>query len=589
MRFSRRRGPKPRPSGLRPGGRGGVELLVPVLLGVTGLAAYHNAFHGPFVLDDLYAIQANETIRTLWPPWGALSPPAHSAVTGRPLANLSLAFNYAVDGLDVTSYHVFNLAVHIFSAVVLYAIVLRTLRSPGRLAADHTGALGIATAVALLWVVHPLGSESVDYTIQRTELLMSLFFLSTLYLALRGFESRERRVWHAAALVTFALGLGSKEVIAVAPIVVLAYDWLFWSASLKDALRRHRLLYAGFAVVLVSFVVVVGARFSRTLSGFARDDVTPWEYALTQSGVIVHYLRLAVWPAPLVADYAGWPIATSVASVLPSLAVIIALFGLTLWGVIRRRKLAFLGVIFFLVLAPTSSFRPLPNEVAAERRMYLPLAATVVLVVLGAHALLRRLQAPRGVGTALVTALAVSLALVTVRRNSDYRTPLSFWSDVVSKRPNNPRARLWLGNYLYRNGKKAEAYEHFEAAVRLQPGDGKAQYGFGVVLDSQGRTDEAIQHYRIALRIDPKNAWAHNNLGIALAGRRETDEAIEHYRQAIRIEPGYAAAHNNLAAALVQKGRTDEAIEHLETAIRLKPDWGNARRALDNLRSRTSP
>jgi Flp pilus assembly protein TadD len=557
------------------------------LLVVAGLVAYHNSFRGAFILDDLYAIPSNPTIRSLWPPGGMLSPPAHSAVTGRPLVNLSLAINYAFGGLDVTSYHVFNLVIHVLAALVLFGVVRRTLGAPGLTPRYRDQALGIATAAALLWIVHPLMTESVDYTIQRTELLMGLFFLLTLYLALRGFESQERKVWHATALVTFALGLGSKEVIAVAPAVVLAYDRLFWSASWKDALRRHRLLYGGLVVVLVSFVLLVGERFSRTFAAFASRKITPWEYALTQSGVIVHYLRLAVWPTPLVADYAGWPIATSVASVLPSLIFVTALLGLTLWGVIRRRKLAFLGVFFFLVLAPTSSFRPLPNEIAAERRMYLPLAAAVVLVLLGANALLRSLHAPHRAGLALVAALAATFVLVTVRRNEDYRTALSFWSDVVAKRPDNPRARLWLGNYLYRSGKSAEAYPHLEAAARLRPDDGRAQYGFGIVLDSQGRRDEAIERYRIALRIDPKNTWAHNALGNALAVRRETDEAVGHYREAIRIDPGYADAYNNLAVALVEQGRTDEAMRHFETALRLKPDLAVARRSLNNLRNRT--
>jgi tetratricopeptide (TPR) repeat protein len=565
-----------------------LDRLVAPLLVAAGLFAYHNALRGPFVLDDLYAIQSNQTIRTLWPPWGALSPPAHSAVTGRPLVNLSLAFNYALHGLDVTSYHGFNLTAHILSALVLFGIVLRTLRSPDLRSRYRVGAVGIATAAALLWVVHPLTTESVDYTIQRTELLMGLFFLLTLYFALRGFETPERWGWHAAALAAFALGLGSKEVIAVAPAVVLAYDRLFWSTSFKEALRRRRLLYGGFAVVLVLFVLVVGARFSRTFTAFVAHEITPWQYGLTESGVILHYLCLALWPDRLAADYAGWPIATSAVSVLPSLIAVGALFALTVWGLVRQKKIAFLGVFFFLVLAPTSSFRPMPAEVAAERRMYLPLAAVVLLFVLAGHTLLRRVDAPRAAGRGLVAVLAVVLALVTVRRNEDYRTTLSFWSDIVAKRPDNPRARMWLGNYLYEHGKRAEAYEHLATAVRLQPKDAQAQYGLGVVLASQGRTDEAIERYRTSLLMDPQNAAAHNNLGIVLAARRQTEEAIEHYLAAIRIDPAHAGAHYNLALILADRVRMDEAIGHLEAALRLKPDFPEARRALDGFRSRAN-
>jgi tetratricopeptide (TPR) repeat protein len=509
-------------------------------------------------------------------------------VTRRPLVNLSLALNYAFDGLNVTSYHVFNLVTHLLAALVLFGIVRHTLRAPPLHARYGDHASGLASAAALLWVVHPLTTESVDYTIQRTELLMGLFFLVTLYCSIRSFESPGKWSWSIAAVGAFALGMGSKEVIVVAPAIVLVYDWVFHSPSLWDAIKRHYRLYAGYGVVVVLYVLLVGTRLRWVIERLGSRVITPWEYAKTECGVVVHYLRLAFWPDALAADYTGWPIATSVVSVLPSLVAIGALLALTLWGLVRRRPLVLLGVWFFAILAPTSSFKPLPSEIAAERRMYLPLMAVVVLVVLAGHALLRDLGAPRGVGAAVVAILAVTLSLVTMRRNDDYRTTFSFWSDAVAKRPDNPRARMWLGNYLYENGRITEALQHLTEAARLQPGDADAQYSIGVVLGSMGKTDQAVDRYREALRINPENASAHNNLGIVLAGRGEIDEAIHQYREALRILPGHANAHYNLALALISQGLTIEATEHLETAIRLQPDFAEARQTLDDLRSRAS-
>jgi tetratricopeptide (TPR) repeat protein len=561
------------------------ERFAAALLVPAAFVAYHNALRGPFILDDLYSIARNPTIRSLWPLSSVLSPPAHSAVTGRPIVNLTLALNYAFGGLNVGSYHLFNLTVHVLAALVLFAIIRRTLDAPPLRVRYRGQSVGLALAVALLWVVHPLTSESVNYTIQRTELLMGLFFLLTLYCALRGFESPERWSWHAGALAAFALGLGSKEVIAVAPVIVLVYDWFFRSKSLREVVERHWRLYAGFVVVLASYVLLVGTRLRRAFTPTNRT-VTPWDYAKTECGVIVHYLRLVFWPDELAGDYAGWPIARSVAEVLPSLIVIAALVALTSWGFARRHKLALVGVWCFAILAPTSSFRPLAAEIAAERRMYLPLAGIIVLVVLAGHTLLRRVTAPRGAGVAIVLVLAATLSFVTVRRNNDYRTTLAFWSDVVAKRPDNPRARIWLGNYPQTQGRSAEALEHLTAAVRLGPGDGHAQYSLGVVLASQGKRDQAIDRYREALRIDHENAPAHNNLGILLADRGEIDEAIEHYREAIRIDPAYAGARYNIALVLGRRGRMAEAINNLEAAIRLKPDFPEARRALEDFRRR---
>jgi hypothetical protein len=298
------------------------------------------------------------------------------------------------------------------------------------------------------------------------------------------------------------------------------------------------------------FVMFVGTRLRQAFTGIA-DVVSPWHYALTQSGVIVRYLGLAIWPHSLTADYGGWPIATSLKSVLPYVTIVLALLALVSWGLVRKKKLAFVGVWFFVILAPTSSFRPLTNEVAAERRMYLPLAAIVLLAVLGGSNLLRRLRAPRISGRLVVLALAAVLAFFTVRRNHVFRTPIVFWSDVVSKRPDNPRARISLGYYLYKQGRHADALTHLARAVRLEPANASARYSFGVVLASQGKTTEAI----------------------------------EQYREAIRINPQDVRTHFNLARALVQQGHRDESIEHLEAAIRLRPDFSAARRLLAQLRS----
>jgi tetratricopeptide (TPR) repeat protein len=525
----------------------GIERLAAPLIAVAGFFAYHNSLRGAFVLDDLGAILENATIRTLWPPWAPLSPPIRSALAGRPLVNLSFAVNYAWGRFDVGSYHLLNLAIHVLAALVLFGVVRRTFAGPALQPRFRGEAPWIATAVALLWVVHPLTSESVDYTIQRTELLMGLFFLLTLYFSIHGFESPQRWGWHVAALGAFALGICSKEVIVVAPAVVFVYDWLFESGSFKVALHRHRRLYAGFAVVLVLYLLLVENNLHRAFSGIGSRAVSPWAYALTQSGVIFHYLRLALWPAPLVGDYDGWPIATSVASVLPSLIAVLALVGLTFWGLVRRRKLAFLGVWFFAILAPTSSFRPILNEIVAERRMYLPLAAVLVLVVLAGRALLRRLEAPRAVGISVVASVATVLALSTMRRNDDYRTTFFFWSDVVAKRPDDARARMWLGDYYFRNGRSADALAQMQEAVRLKPRDGHALYNLGNVLANLGRTEEAIQQFREAVRSDPAHPRAHFNYARALVRQGRTEEAIEQLVVALHLDPNFGAAQRMLA------------------------------------------
>jgi tetratricopeptide (TPR) repeat protein len=579
-------------------------IVSPLLLLAAGLYAYHNSLHGPLIYDDLPAIVENPLIRTLWPPWHVLTPPPGSPLmyeVGRPTVILSLAINYALGGLSVVGYHAVNLAIHLIAALALYGIVRRTLLRPVLHSQYGQQTSFLALAVALIWVVHPLTSESVTYIIERTESLMGVFLLLTLYAVIRGAcpaladgegggESARPIGWYALAVACCALSMGSKEVAVVAPLVILAYDRLFLSASFREALRRRSGLYAAFALVFV-LTVLISHRF---VGGRHFNGVDTFDYLKTESGVLVYYLRLAVWPHPLVADYSDWPIVSSLAPVLPSAIVVIALLAGTAWAFLRMRPVAFLGIWFFFILAPTSSFFPIVKEPIAERRMYLPLAALIALVVIGGHTLLRRswarLGAParwrRLVEAGAVAVLVATLAQATVARNDDFRSVTTFWTDIIAKRPNNARAQLNLGDYLYRQGQTSEALAHFREAVRINPGYADAHYGLGTVLASQGKVREAMASYETAIHIyntlelaedpdigkNPGFAWSHLNLANAQAAEGKLDDAIANYTEAIRLRPGETLAHNNLGNVLVRKGDLAKAATQYAEALRLSPD-----------------
>jgi hypothetical protein len=179
------------------------------VLALAALAAYGNTFRVPFLFDDGPAILENSGIRRLWPLGGAIWPQSKvSAVSGRPVANFTLALNYALSGTDVWSYHALNLLIHVLAGLTLFGVVRRTLVLVGRVIPNPPGAVSIgsirrvkdnapylsdagdgvwlAFAVALLWTLHPLQTEAVTYIVQRVESLMGLFYLLTLYCFIRG-------------------------------------------------------------------------------------------------------------------------------------------------------------------------------------------------------------------------------------------------------------------------------------------------------------------------------------------------------------------------------------------------------------------
>ncbi len=205
------------------------------------LLAYSNSFQGEFIFDDKPAIVDNQDVRRLWPLLPAVYPSSPGLTTaGRPVVCLSLAVNYAISGTEVWSYHAFNLLVHILATLTLFGVVRRTLELPKRSARFGRRSMGLALAAALIWGLHPLQTESVTYIVQRAESLVGLFFLLTLYCVVRGEQSTAWRHWRLLAVACCGLGMASKEVMVVAPVLVLLYLRVFVFDSWREAFRARR-------------------------------------------------------------------------------------------------------------------------------------------------------------------------------------------------------------------------------------------------------------------------------------------------------------------------------------------------------------
>ncbi|HVT72129.1 MAG TPA: tetratricopeptide repeat protein [Lacunisphaera sp.] len=509
------------------------------LLALAGFLAYANALRAPFVFDDLVAVVGNPSIRHLA---SALLPPATAgSAAGRPLVNATFAINYALGGEDVTGYHALNLLIHLAATLVLFGFLRRTFLLPPLRDRFPSAALPVAFFSALLWTVHPLLTESVTCIVQRTESLASLWLLLTLYCLVRAAESAVARRWLAGSFAACLLGTFTKEIVVVAPLLAVGCQALLIDGSWRTAWNRRRGFFGLLALTwlpLAWFIMVNGPRHG---SGF-RTGVSSWEYALTQARAVALYLKLAFWPNPLVLDY-GTTLAHSFAAVWPQALLLAVLAGATAVAAVRRMPAAFAGIWFFGILAPSSSVVPLVTQTIAEHRMYLPLAGVVVPLVAGAWALAGRRSAVAFV------ALAVVLAILTVRRNAVYQSTLGLWDDTVAKAPDNPRAWTNLGN----------------------------------ALDEGGREDEALRAYDRALVLSPSDGPTHYNLGNLYARRGQPEKAIEHFQAAVRAEPGDAAAHAKLGVLLVATGRDAEGRAQLHTALQLDPDNAMARDELARL------
>lgn len=573
--------------------------LAMALLVIAGLTCTANTYDNPFIFDDVDAIVDNPRIRTLSPASIFGQDPVNTPLSGRPTATLSFALNHALGGLDVRGYHLINNLIHILAALTLFGLVRRTLLLPCFAPRFSKDATGYALAVALLWTVHPLQTAAVTYIVARTESLMGLCYLLTVYCAVRGFQAARPGKWYAAAVTACALGAGSKEVIVSAPLLVLVYDVLFGQQSWTGALRRRKGLYFALAS---TWVVILANQLHLPHAGGIRFDIpglSPFDYLLTQVTVLVHYLRLSLWPAPLVLDSQDWPLADALTpDFILSLALILTLCAATVAGLRHRAWWSFAGIWFFAILAPTSSVIPLLGEIVDERRMYLPLAAVIVLLVFGGDALGRRIaaalswrsNAARSALLAILTIATLLFGAMTWARNLDYRSGMTIWTDTVNKRPNNPRAREGLGKELMKEGRFAEAADQFRTALGLSPPgqapEDVAEFysALGAALAETGDFSEAIRMHRRSIDLMGSKALMHHRLGNTFLRANDLPNAAQAFQEATRLAPDYYPAHGNLAMILMQMGDLRGAEKHLQVVIRLSPDQGPALAMLANLR-----
>lgn len=582
-----------------------------LVLGVAVIAAYANTWNAPFVYDDVLAIPENPTIRRLWPLTDVLLPQSDGGLTvsGRPMLNLSFALNYAVSGTEVWSYHALNALVHLGAALLVFGLVRRTLARRGNIATqtaattpDNSGGRpgawrvrDAATLVALViaggWALHPLQTQAVTYIVQRAESLMGFFYLLTLYAFVRAVEAGPRagthgtlpvaaglrdeqaapraRGWAGVSIAACVLGMATKEVMATAPLLVLLYDRTFVAGTFAAAWRRRHGYYLALGstwLVLAALLLSTGGNRGGTVG--LGVGLPLWAYPLTQFQAVARYLGLSAWPQPLVFEY-GTFWAKVAADVVPYAVMVLPLLAATVVGLRRWPVAGFVGGAFFLILAP-SSLAPGTIQMIVEHRMYLPLAAVVAAVGVAAW----RMAGPTAV--VALGAAAVALALLTARRNHDYRSHLALWTDTVAKRPLNPRAHVGLAEALAEAGRFAEAIAVREEAVRLRPEESTDHYNLALTLAEAGQVEAAVRQYLLALKLQPNEARTHNNLAILLARLGRHEEALTHYAAAVQLKPNDALYHYNHGIALMRAGQWAAATASYEAALRLRPDYADA-------------
>jgi tetratricopeptide (TPR) repeat protein len=540
----------------------------PVGIVLLGLFAYSNAFHGDFVYDDLPWIRDNPLVRSL----GHFFGPGDAWNERRYLGLLTFALNYRWGGLSTTGYHAVNVAIHVASSLLLYALVLLTFRSPrisGSSLAPQRHA--IAFVAAALFVAHPVQTQAVTYVVQRFTSLATLFCLASLvlYVVWRlgpepGRPARlPRLTWLALAVLADLAAMRTKEIALALPFGILLYELFFLDGPWRK--RFWYLLPFALTLPIIPYSYLSGGGLSITT-----DQPPPLrraDYLITQTTVIAKYVGMLFVPAGQALDH-HYPTYRSLLEprVLLSDAFLVSLAALAAAPLVQdlrhRRsnldpvfRIVSFGIAwFFLGLAPQSTFIPIP-DVFVEHRLYLSSVGAAMAVASALALVVRRLPVAVPSRVLVLAGLAVSLLLATatMQRNEVWRSELTVWRDSAEKIPGTSRAHANLGTLLIRGREVEAGLAELRLAVELSPEWAWPRAQLGAALLQLGRTAESESQLRRALALKPDDPEAAFNLGLLLARSGRRDEARPYFQTFLRVAPKTYEQARRAAAGFLSK------------------------------------
>lgn len=530
-----------------------LRLLVAWLwIAALTLIVYRDAFTAPFFLDDISAITQIKSagISAIF----SASPP--TSISGRPVVAFTLMLNHAVSGERVWSYHAFNLAVHLANVALLLSLLTRVFSHASAPTRLRPFAEILSIAVALVWSIHPLLSESLIYVIQRTELLATFFMLATIMCTARAFDAQKTSVqiiWLILAALASAMGMGCKETAIAIPFVVLVFDRLFLNGNWRDALRSRRTHSAG--LFLTTFILVGFLLTSPRGRSVGFSHGIHWlDYLYTQANAIVMYCKLSVIPAPLQIMYDVPLIRTWSAAALSGLFILLAI-AFTLHGLVKGRASAMAGAVFFLVLAPSSSFVPIVTEIVAERRMYLPLAALLALAAGACVCALSwigerwpRLGLPANAIVSAGFAITAVFVYESHERTREFKSAEIIWRNIVAQAPGHPMGWNNLGTLLLAQDRPREAAACYWRAAQVRSANPELFQQFvlpranlALALVAIGDIDRARSTAESVLKSHPAQPRAHLALARVFVQLNQPIAAVDEFRQAHLLEPENAA------------------------------------------------
>ncbi|MFA5356363.1 MAG: tetratricopeptide repeat protein [Candidatus Omnitrophota bacterium] len=569
-----------------------------ILIVVFAFSAFYPITKNGFVnWDDGIYVTDNSAISSL--SWDKAKDIFSSFYFGNyhPLTMLSYSLEFALFGADPFYYHLTNIILHILNSLLVFWFFYLLFKKAG-----------LSLIVALLFGVHPLGTEAVAWVSARKELLYAFFFLGSLVAYLYYLREKKLSAPYFISLLLFIFSLLSKGMAITLPIALLIIDYLKGRKYGRVGLIEKIPFFA------LSFIFgIIAIMGQQSIGAIRREGVFDLLPKLAvASYAATFYLGKIILPVRLSALYPYAPVESgSVLIYAYTFLIFVVLAMAVVFSARFTRKIAFGGLFFFFTLFPVLGFVPITSAIVADRYAYIPSIGVyyiITLIFIWFYDRAAKQALLRVIFRAALIVILLFLSSLTWQRSLVWKDSLSLWEDSIRNNPGAPLAYYNLGNTYLDNAKEemaitayresirlnpyfADAHNNLACALRLAgnyeealsscrrsiaiaPGNSRVYYNLGQIYEDIGDKEEAIKAYSKAADVDPANLAARNNLAAIYADRADIDRAIGIWREIITVDPRFSTAHFNLAVFYYRNGEYDLAVEHCDkvTALGNKVD-----------------
>jgi tetratricopeptide (TPR) repeat protein len=531
----------------------------------VGFICYFNSLSNPFIWDDIGLIVRNPVIKhpanlAYLFSHGLFDPVLSDINVYRPLQAVSFLCDYLFFGLKANGFHLTNIVLHILNTLLLFSIFKKI-----------TTDFKIPFIASLLFIAHPIHTQAVTYISGRADLLMTFFILASLWFYNRSQVNLKSFSFYFS-LILYIFSLLSKEAAIIFPLVLFTYHFFF----LKEVSKKPLWL---FFIVSLFYIFLRLSVLSFSQTNLFESQVSLGVRLLTFTKAFWVYIGLLFLPLNLHMERT-----LSVSKSIFELPTLVSLLGLLLIIVLiktqlKNKLLIFSSLWFFIFLLPVSGFIPL-NAILAEHWLYL---SSFGFFVISAFFLIRLYERKKELAILLLTSLVLFYAVLTIKRNTAWKNPETFYKKILIYNPHSFKAQNNLAVLYYERKKFDKAIEGFKKVLKIKPGDSSALHNLGMTYASLGKNDLAKEYYLKAIKANPKDASTFYNLANLYREEGEFEKALIFYKKSIEVNPRYYFAYNNLANMYGEQGYSQKAIEFYQKAIKFNPHYATAYNNLGNI------